>query len=362
MRGGRISVLPAPPSRDQLCGVKCSFQGLTVVTQQYGSLPWFEPALGWLASAADRMAVYDVKASAGDTHVNLTLSGAYSEPNQAYASIPGRDYAYDMPALRSLITEAICAGAARGVANGFRILLAMAGDGMSISDAPQQGDYNDPQGLTYGFQWLMLNFGRVWSGLKGTNGEGPDLTPWIVPMPGYDGCVPGWQPWSCVNAYVNQARVVVGPTAALAVELAAGFNSWSGEANDWATPDGQMFDVILQELPYPMGPPNLIDPSLLDPGHNWKPMPPLTNEQRAPFDQVWQIVGGMIQPFNRPADMPNNDYPGGVPYRLGGGTPRGPFFYNAFEYDTYGWVRGLPLATVQAHRSYLVGLGCDWVG
>ncbi len=342
------SALPAPPSRDQLCGVKCSFQGLTVVTEQYGTLPWFEPALGWLALQSDRNAVYDVKAAAGDTHVNIALSGSYNEPHQAYADIPGRDFSNDLSALRALITEAICAGAARGVPNGFRILLALAGDGMSP----------DPVGLTYGFDWLMQNFARVWQSLKS---DGPDLTPWILPMPGYDGVVPAWQPFTCVNAYVQMARGVVGPDAALALELSAGYNSWSGEANDWDTPDGQMFDVILSEFPYPMGPPTLIPSNLLD-GRNWKPMPPLTNEDRAPWDQVWQIAGALISPFNRPADMPDNDYPGGVPYRLSGGTPRGPFYYIAFEYDTYGWVRGCPLSQVQEHRSALKALGCQWVG
>lgn len=355
------SVLPAPPTRDQLCGVKCSFQGLTVVTQQFGALPWFEPALGWLALLSDRNAVYDAKAAAGDTHVNLAVSSAYNEAGQVYAAIPGRDFSQDLGDLRSLIAEAICAGVSRGVPNGFRILLAMAGDGMSVNSNPQPGEYNDPVGMTYGYQWLVANFLRIWSTLRGDSGEGPDLTPWIVPMPGYDGVVPAWQPFACVNQYVQMARSVVGPSAALAIELAAGYNSWSGEDNDWATADGKMFDVILSEFPYPMGPPSLIPPDLLD-GRNWKPMPPLTNEQRAPFDQVWQIAGALISPFNRPADMPENDYPGGVPYRLSGGTPRGAFYYIAFEYDTYGWVRGLPLSTVQEHRAYLSSIGCQFIG
>lgn len=345
------SVLPAPPTRDQLCGVKCQFQGLTVVTQQYGSLPWFEPALGWLDLQADREAVYDAKAAAGDTHINLALSGSYNEPNQAYERVQGRDYSSDMLSLRFLITEAICAGVARGIPNGFRILLAMAGDGMGP----------DPVGMTKGYDWLMQHFEPAWKSLRGDGTDDPDLTPWILPMPGYDGVVPGWQPWSCVNNYVRMARGVVGPTAALAIELAGGYNSWSGEANDWATADGQMFDVILSELPYQMGPPELIPANLLD-GRDWKPMPPLTNEQRAPWDQVWQIVGALIPNFKRPADMPHNDYPQGIPYRLAGGTPRGPFFFNAFEFDTYGWVRWCPIAQVEKHRKALYDLGCQWVG
>lgn len=357
------SVLPAPPTRDQLCGVKCSLQGLTVNTSQYGSLPWFDPALSWLGLQSDRERVYDVKANAGDTHINIAVSSMYhsNEASNAYNALPGRDFTQDIPALRDLITEAICAGVSRGLPNGFCILLAMAGDGDSVNDNPQPGQYNDPKGWTYGFQWLMKNFARIWSGLRGDGGNGPDLTPWIITMPGYDGVVPAWQPWSHVNDYVRMARAAVGPSGALSIELGGGYNSWSGEANDWATADGQMFDTILSEFPYQMGPPDLIPADYLD-GRNWKPMPPLTNEQRAPWDQVWQIVGAMIQPFHRPADMPDNDYPQGIPFRLAGGTPRGPFFYVAWEFDTYGWVRGAPLSQVTNHRAALRGLGCTYTG
>lgn len=345
------SALPAPPSRDVLCGIKCSFQGLTVPTTNYGNMPWFEPALGWDAFQNDHEAVYDAKYAAGDTHVNLAVSSQYDEPHQAYAGIAGKDYSNNLPALRQLITATICAGASRGLPNGFMILLAMAGDGMGF----------DPAGLTYGFDWLMANFERIYASLRGDNGEGPDLTPWIIPMPGYDGVVPGWQPFTCVNQYVEMARIVVGPNRALGIELSAGYNSWSGEANDWATPDGQMFDVILSEFPYVMGPPQPIPPQYLN-AEGWLPTPPLTPEQRAPWDQVWQIAGALIQPFNRPSNMPVNDYPNGIPYRLGDGTPRGQFFYIAFEYDAYGWVRYCPIEQVIEHRNYLKALGCQYVG
>lgn len=345
-KGG--STLPAPPSRAQLCGVRCSFQGLTVETSR-GALPWFEPALGWEAFSADHEDIYDVKYAAGDTHVNIALSSQYDEPNQAYAGIAGKDFSNDLTALRALIMEIICAGASRGLPNGFLVLLAMAGDGMQP----------DPVGMTYGFDWLMQNFERVWSALRGDTGEGPDLTPWILPMPGYDGVVPGWQPWTCVNEYVRMARAVVGPSAPLAIELAAGYCVWSGEENDWATEDGQMFDVILQEYPYPMQPPNAIPANLLN-AQGWKAT--TTNEQRAPWDQVWQMTGRMVQPYNRPSDQPANDDPGGAPFLLASGTPRGPFFYIKWEFDTYGWVRWCPLAQVQAHRATLTALGGDFVG
>jgi hypothetical protein len=237
----------------------------------------------------------------------------------------------------------------------------MAGDGESVNDNPQPGQYNDPNGMTYGRAWLMRHFATVWAALKGGAGE-PDLTPWVIPMPGYDGVVPGWQPFTGVNDYVKMARSVVGPDHGLALELSAGYCVWSGEANDWATADGQRFDTILQEFPFPMGPPKPIPAAHLEADGNWKPNPPCGNGERGPWDQVWQMVGRMVKPYNRPANQPPNDDGGGAPFLLSGGTPRGPFFYIAWEFDTYGWVRGLPVADVDQHRAYLRSLGCKLLG
>ncbi len=361
------SVLPAPPSRDELCGVNCPFQGLTFQSATYGPMPMFDPAIAWPDFATDHESMFDAKIAAKGTHFNIAVSSQYDQDpaRNVYAGKVGRDFTQDLGALRELIIEIICAGADRGIPTGFKILLAMAGDGMSVNDDPQPGQYNDPVGWTYGYQWLMRNFDRVWSALEGANGEGPDLTPWIVPMPGYDGVVPGWQPWQLVSEYARMVRQRIGAAAASGIELSAGYKTPSGEGNYFATEDGKTFDTILQEYPYPMGPPDLIPANLLapPPGHNWNTMPPLTNEQRSPWDQVWQITGAMVQPFNRPADMPSNDYPGGIPFDLAGGTPRGPFFYIKWEFDTFGWVRKLcTVDQVQAHRNALTALGGDYVG
>src|SRR2546421_1409632 len=87
-----LNELPDAPARDEICSFHCSFQGLRVRTEQYGDLPWFEPAIGWLDSRQDRDAVYDVKVAAGDNCVNAAVSSQYAEPRQAYSNIPGRDY------------------------------------------------------------------------------------------------------------------------------------------------------------------------------------------------------------------------------------------------------------------------------
>jgi hypothetical protein len=238
----------------------------------------------------------------------------------------------------------------------------MAGDGESINDNPQPGEYNDPGGMTYGRAWLMRHFEEVWTALKGSRGEA-DLTPWVIPMPGYDGVVPAWQPFTGVNDYVKMARRVVGPDHGLAIELSAGYCVWTGEGNDWAMEDGMRFDTILQEFHAAMGPPDPIPAAFLEANGNWKPDPAVRNEDRAPFDQVWQMVGRMVSPYHRPPDQPQNDDGGGAPFHLRGGTPRGPFFYVAWEFDTYRWVRGQVSAMeVNRHRAYLRSLGCKLVG
>lgn len=328
-----IGPLPPPPTRAQLCAVQCSFQGLTVATQQFGILPLFDPVIGWFTgqtAAADRAACYAAHREAEDTHVNLALSSQYDEPHQAYAGIPGRDYSEDLETFRVLLTEAICAG--------FYVLLMLAGD----------GEVPDPVGMTKGRTWLMANFARIVSALRGDGSTArPDLTPYIVFCPGYDGVVPGWQPPSGVDAFAFMARDVLGSTGALALELSAGYCVWAGdEFNNWATPAGQCFDVILSEFPYPMGPP--------------EPCPANPND-RTRWDQVWQIVGRLVRPYRRPADQPPLDDPH-PPYYLATVTSRGPYFYVAWEFDTYGWVRGCSLASVKTHRAYLQSLGCTIVG
>ena len=323
--------LPPVPSREQLCAVKCSFQGLTVQTQQYGALPLFDPVIGWFTgptAASDRAVCYAAHRAAGDTHINLAISSQYDEPGQAYSGIPGRDYTDDLDACRTLLIEAIQAG--------FYVLLMLAGDG----EAP------DPVGLTKGRTWLMQNFARIIAALRGDGSrERPDLTPYLVFCPGYDGVVPGWQPPSGVDDFALMARGVLGPSCVLAIELSAGYCVWAGdEFNNWAGAAGQCFDVILSEFPCPMGPPAPYNPS-----------------NTPPWDQVWQIVGRLVKPYLRPADQPAHDDPN-PPYYLGTGTPRGPYVYVAWEFDTYAWVRGCSLGQVETHRAYLRSLGCALVG
>lgn len=327
-------VLPPPPTRDELCGGRCSFQGLTILTRQYGKLPLFDPAIQWLDLQQDRLDAYAVKRAAGDTIVNMALSSQYASPNQAYTHIRGRDFSEDLPTMRARIVEALTLGGMRGV------WLMLAGDGEGAGPG-----YNDPNGWTYGHDWLMSNFARIYAGLA-------DLAPYIVWIPGYDGVVPAWQPWSKVNDWLMRARSIVGPVGHLGLELSAGYWVWSGETNDYLTPAGQCLDLVLYEGPYPMGPPD-------------NPVPPnftsQPNDVRAPFDQVWQISKRLLgSKYRRPPEQPADDDPGMAPDLPA--TPRGKLYANGLEFATYGWVRGLPLSTVQRQRDYLQSIGWDLVG
>ncbi len=86
-----VSLQPKPlrppvPTRDQVCSVRLTFQGLTVDTADHGTLPWFEAALTSL-SAGDRARVYAAKHAAGDTHCIVALTWNYDEPGQPYGNI-----------------------------------------------------------------------------------------------------------------------------------------------------------------------------------------------------------------------------------------------------------------------------------
>lgn len=347
---GPVPPLPPAPSRAQLATVRTTgMQGLSLRLDN-GQLVRFTD--GTLTSPelskADRLRAYRTKLFNGDTHVILNVSWAYREGGLPW-NPAGRDLSNDLPTLRQYLIEALTEGGMTGV------LLMLAGDG-SDSRKPNgeitppgwtgPWGYNDPVGDTYGFPWLMANFQRIYDGI------GADLHPYIVWSPGYDGVVPAWQPWSKVDDWLIYARSVVGQSAVLALELAAGFWTWSGERNDYGTPAGQCLDVILQEFPYPMGPPDHAIP------------PDFCNQPtdvRAPFDQVWQISKRLLgSHWNRPPDQPACDDPGHAPDLPQ--TPRGPFYPIAFEFDTYGWVRDCPLSQVQAHRDYLTAIGWSLTG
>lgn len=303
---------PPSSSREQVISIKTNFQGY-----QVGEGRVWEPEIASF-NPMTRESVWAAKRQAGHTHVVLTLD------KRGLGSLPD---------ILAIMHEALD--------NGFYTLLFCMGDGND------PGEHDHDEGAL-GFSWLMANFAAIHDAV-----EQQGLKPTTVFCPGFDGVVPAWQPWARVNDFANHARQILGPSGYLALEMSAGYgHSWSGEQDDFGTPDGQCFDVVLCEFPIDIGPPD--DPAPADFCNQ-------SNDGRARWDQVWQISKRVLGPlWNRPAGMPACDDSGSY----GGGpsvhqTPRGPFAVVAFEYDTFEYVRlgRLNDLDVQRHRDYFVSLG-----
>jgi hypothetical protein len=281
-------------------------QGLTVVTQQYGTLPWFEAALPWL-NDEDRQAVYAAKRANGDTHCLLQLPSGpplYNEANQAYS--PDKFGPLDWtngntaidPQLPTLVAE---------VAAAFVPVVFLWGD---------DGENGYPVAVT---QLPLV-----------VNALGSLMATTLI-VPGWDGVFYGWTPEHIV-AFGAQFRSLC-PDGHLGIEMSEGHIPLGEGPSDW-TPSGRMkdYDTLLTEF----SPDNL---------HQ---------------DSTWQIAGRLLGPaYRRPSDQPASDDPH-PPWYLRDGSPRGPYFNVAFEYDTYYWVRGRDAATVQHNRSYLQSVGYAW--
>lgn len=307
--------LPTKPTRDQLCAVKVSFQGLIVETEEFGLLPWFEPFLCSL-NAADRQAVYAAKRAAGDTHCFLSLSYAYQESGQPYNDIPGRDFTQDVATWCAYIREA--------VQNGFLVVASLAADGQVYQ----------PEGQTYGWQWGMDNMTRVLAVM-----EDQGVLDYCAIMGGYELLGPGgnWDDWQLNDFYVK-LRGLVGDSGVLAMELGSGYSKWlsgtpepPGQAS-WDSAGGQAIDIFLQEQPQP-----------INEGDHW--------------DGCQQMASSTLGPAATNIAAPNR-----LTWYLQSGTPRGMRTVICFEWALYDFIRGrLTVAQVSAMRAQLFTLGYSYV-
>ncbi len=324
------SVLPAIPTRAQVCGLRTSLAGLTYQTTQYGPVPaWFYGKL----NADDRASARATHRAAGDTHIPFPITEAYREPGTLWPAdlADGYDYTQDLDTFRSIALETIC--------DGFFLDVPLGGDGLGAGP-----DYNDPVGRTYGQQWLMDNLSRIVTGLQGDGTEAkPDLTPYMIFRPGWDGVFYGWsnpgetpdpQPGR-VRDFGELFRSLL-PNGYLAIEHTPG-NIPCGEGGSDYGAGGLMttYDTIMSEF-------NTVHEN-----------------------SCWQIVGRMVSPYNRPPDQPAGDDPH-PPFYLAPGTPRGPYFYVGFEPTkggVYEWCRGrCSEQDVIDTRNYLKAIGCQFTG
>lgn len=318
---------PPVPTREQVLGVNLQFQGLTVHTAQYGDLPWFEAALAWL-TPADRQAVYAAKHAVGDTHCIIALPSGpplYDEPNQPYSADrfgpldwTAQNTAMD-PKLVALVEEVILAG--------FTPLLFLGGDA-------------GEQGFPVAMAQLPLVTNALAASVYG------DLNAYVVKIPGWDGVFYGYTP-EHVQQFGDTARQL-SPNGYVGIEHNTGHIPVGNGPADYA-PGGMMtsYDLILSEF---------------DDG---------TARQGHANDSIWQIVGRLTRPYNRPADQPSGDDPN-PPFYLAQPTARGPYYYTCFEFEEYSWVhqwyaldqagRDALAAQIAEERQYLRALGCRYTG
>jgi hypothetical protein len=328
--------LPEAPTRAQVCGVKMHFQGIYYETREFGRFPG---AFIELLADDDFAGALAQHKAVGDTHVTMNLTGAYREPGVVYPERlrNGHDWTNDLAGIKARIRAAVVAG--------LFVDFALGGDGRSVSADPAFGQYDDPVGWTYGFEWLMQNFSRVATAMRGDEGsacpDGEDLTRFMLFRPGYDGVFYGWrdppgqpdhQP-ERVIAFGSLFRSVL-PDGYLAIEHDIGHIP-VGEGGGEYSRGMRSYDVILSEFP------------------NW----PETG------DAVWQIAGRLLGPaYRRPADQPASDDPR-PPFYLAPGTPRGPYIAVAFEFAKFPESRGrISPEDVDRAREYYRGLGYTYTG
>jgi hypothetical protein len=296
---------PNYPTREQVCDIFCGFQGISILTKQFGWIQAFGPEVGAL-SDEDTISYCQQMRELGFTHVEIAISWQYDELDFDYP-VPGLDLAYNLPELARRCDLII--------RQGMFIKFSMSGDGISVNDDPQQGEYNDPQGWTYGYQWAMINVERVYDFL--VDYQGHDLTRFIAFVPGYDGVFYGWgiegevpdlQPHRVIE-FGNHFRNLY-PAGNLLIEHSTGKIPVGESGHDW-TNGGPLdaYDGLLSEY----------DPFNL---HS---------------DNTWQIVGRCTRPYNRPPDQPAGDDPN-PPYIIED-CSRGKRFYIMYELLTYLWVR-----------------------
>lgn len=320
-----VPPLPAPPTRDEILNVRMSFQGLDVVTQQFGVLPWFEAALPWL-QPVDRQAAYAAKHASkawdgGDTHALVFLPSGpalYDEPHQPYSAdrFGPLDWTNGNtkidPKLADLIAEIAHAGFNRQ-------LLFLGGDDGSTCG-------RNPVPPQCGYVIASKQLDLVADALRhSTYG---DLRVYVVVIPGFDGTFYGYTP-DQIHEWGAHCRRVM---------LYCGFEHSTGHIpagdgpGEWAAPNGPMrsYDLILSEF----------DDDRFD-------------------DSVWQIAARMIGPaYRRPADQPSGDDPH-PPFYPKDPTDRGPIRDCVFEFGLFGQVHGAYGAdhVNTAQRPYFKNIG-----
>lgn len=287
-----------------------------VVTQQYGTLPYFESAIGCFDLPDDRQAVYAAKHALGDRHCLIecysTRRSIYDEAGQPYQGVISPNWEADLPGFRDRVAEIIV--------NGFVPLVIFDGDdgdhtpfgaANALRQLPMLVDlFKHPAG-TGTFNDYIL-YGRLWDGVF--YGSSPEH----------------------IQEFGDTFRRVL-PNGYLCIEHQPGRIPCGEGGDDWL-PGGRMagYDALLAEFDYA----NDIPPN----------------------DTIWQVAGRTIRPYHRPPDQPSGDDPNPPFYLVD--SARGPRYACAFEWEgTYFRVRRRSTIEQEAQRrAYLVTLGYQYTG
>jgi hypothetical protein len=312
-QAGGAAPFPPPPTRTQVCSVRPYFAGLTVVTQQFGTLPWYDMALFCLAAESDRQAVYAAKRAVGATHCLMSFDpdeggpvnrlGPYKDIRIPYSHMGHPDL------MRRDTREVITSGFTPMVNLGC--------------------DHED--GVPY-FQNALDRLRALVECLKA---DPADLTQYVLVMPGWDGTFYGWTPEE-ITEFGRVFRQLL-PNGYLAIEHDPGHIPIGGGAGDWSS-SGPMstYDVLLSEYSY--------------------------GDDAPPSDGMFQVACRLLgAAWVRPPECePYMDHNYAVAHwYLGQGSPRGPYFAIAFEWwATFDWVQWATTAdAIAQQRAYLSALG-----
>lgn len=298
---------PEAPSRLEVLKAAIPFQGFIANTSQFGAFYSFGVECTVLNDEDLNNHCKHLKEQGFDTAM-FPVSWRYSESDYSYP-VPGVDLTNNFAEIRRRCEFII--------KRGLKIAFFLSGDGLSF---PKNADgtypYNDPQGWTRGYNWLIEWVGDFIQSMK--FGGKININQYALYFPGYDGVFYGWgvegevpdrQP-ERVMTFGNVARNA-DPDIYLAIEHTPG-KIPVGEGKENFEIGGAMddYDVVASEFNY-----NLHE------------------------DTCWQIVGRMSRDFIQPYDKPAGDDPN-PPFILVD-CPRGERVYIPMERKTYWWVRGL---------------------
>lgn len=230
LRTTQAGPFPPVPTREQVCRVQMSFQGLTVDVGQ-GPIGWFEAALCCL-NVGQRQTVYAAKHAAGDTHALVLFTAGvmlYPEPNQPYQNYQCPNYEAHPDQFVALVEEVRRAGFIPAVffderqAEASRLMpLAIFAlqHGSSERDLNQDVIYSPGfDGVFYGWDppSLITDWGRTarrlgahYLALEFNTGHipqegGVDVTPFDALLIEFERDLHNWNNWQIVSRLIGEA-------------------------------------------------------------------------------------------------------------------------------------------------------------